>query len=189
MADMGSCGNACCVVEIDITGGSSTKDAYQGLKGWLQAGGATHFNIYTLWTILAPLISLIGAGGADGSVAYRTGKDGAGHNPGDDVRQYKNAWDFILQGSHTTTGGFVDTLDFNIKKPSSKGGPITLRAASLSDIHGALGDNGQNFKTLSSMVAQLHPQLSRADMRIVHGCGTSGGSAAITGGASGGKNS
>ena len=33
MADMGSCGNACCVVEIDITGGSSTKDAYQGLKG------------------------------------------------------------------------------------------------------------------------------------------------------------
>jgi hypothetical protein len=149
MPDMGSCGSACCVVEFNITGGSSTEDAYNEMKAWLQKGGG------------------------DGSVAYRTGPDAAGHNPGDDVRQYNTPWDFILQGSHTTSGGFVDTLNINVKKQSSPGGPITLRAASTSDIHGALGDNGQHFKTLSYMVAQLRPQLSSEDMKVVHGCGSS----------------
>lgn len=145
---MGGCGNACCVVEVNITDAQGTDAAYTGLKEWLQGGGD------------------------DGSFGYRTGKDAAGHNPGDDLREYGIAWDFILQGSHTTTGRYVDTLNFNIKKPSSKGGPITLRAASVSDIHGALGDNGQNFKTLAYMVAHLQPQLSRADIKVVHGCGS-----------------
>ena len=146
--DFGSCGNACCVVEFNITSGASTsEDAYQRLKQWLQTGGS------------------------DGSVAYVTGADAAGHNPGDDCREYHNGYDFVLQGSHTTTKGFVDTLDFNIKTPSTKGGAITLRAASISGIHGALGDNGQNFKTLSYIVGQLQPQLSKSDVRVVYGCG------------------
>ena len=150
--DFGSCGNACCVVEFDITSGS-TEDAYNGLKQWLQKGGT------------------------DGSVAYRTGEDAAGHNPGDDCREYHNGYDFVLQGSHTTTSGFVDTLDFNFKTRSAKGGAITLRAASISDIHGALGDNGQNYKTLSYIAGQLVPQ---ADVRVVYGCGTSATSDAPT---------
>jgi len=44
----------------------------------------------------------------------------------------------------------------------------TLRAFSSSGIHGALGDNGQNFKTLAFMIKEVYPQ---AESTIVHGCG------------------
>jgi hypothetical protein len=37
--DMGGCGNACCVAEVNITGAQSTGDAYTGLREWLQGGG------------------------------------------------------------------------------------------------------------------------------------------------------
>lgn len=43
--------------------------------------------------------------GGDKSFSYVTGPDKAGHNPGDDLRQYNISWDFIFQGTHTTTGG------------------------------------------------------------------------------------
>ena len=61
----------------------------------------------------------------------------------------------------------MDTLDFNFKTRSAKDGAVTLRAASISDIHGALGDNGQNYKTLSYIAGQL----SKSDVRVVYGCG------------------
>jgi len=42
-----------------------------------------------------------------------------------------------------------------------------LRMFSLSRIHGALGDNGQNFKSLSFVAKKLF----NGDIKIKYGCG------------------
>ena len=54
-------------------------------------------------------------GGSDGSFSYITGPDEATppHNPGDDLTPYNISWSYVFQGEHETTGGYVDTLDFN----------------------------------------------------------------------------
>ena len=58
-------------------------------------------------------------------------------------------------------GGYVDTLNFNIKQD---GDTTTLRLFSISNIHGALGDAGQNYKTLAYI-------LEGRGLSVVHGCG------------------
>ena len=50
-------------------------------------------------------------GGKDGSYTYVTSPDAAGHNPSDDLTPYGIPWDYIFQGTHTTTGGYVDTMN------------------------------------------------------------------------------
>lgn len=60
----------------------------------------------------------------------------------------------------------MDTLDFNIKPVSKES--CVVRAFSSSGIHGALGDNSQNYKTLKYMIDQLQPG---AKPTVVHGCG------------------
>ena len=69
--------------------------------------------------------------------------------------------DFIFQGKHRTKGGYVDTLDFYVTKEG------LVRAFSVSGIHGALGDSGQNFHTLDFLRADLGGKSTK----IVHGCG------------------
>ena len=93
-----------------------------------------------------------------------TGPDSAGHNPDDDLTQYPIRWDYIFEGTHTTAGGFVDTLKFNIGRPASPDAGTTMRVFSLSRIHGALGDNGQNYKNIKYMI-------ENHEAKIVLGCG------------------
>ncbi|CAE7739689.1 unnamed protein product [Symbiodinium sp. CCMP2592] len=92
----------------------------------------------------------------DHGYSYITGGD---PNPGDDLRHYniekpKN-FQFIFQGRHDSpkySGPNADILDFTIYK---KGSGSVLRMFSISRIHGALGDAGQNYKTLAFMADMM----------------------------------
>ena len=148
--DHGSCGNACCVLES--AGIDDAEAAYNEVKAYLIAGGD------------------------DGSYSYSTGADAAGHNPSDDLRPYNISWSYVFQGTHKTAGGYVDTLNFNIEPVSERYVGHVLRLFSVSDIHGALGDGGQNYKTLVYLLAGLgRPSTST----IVHGCGKGVGPPAL----------
>ena len=84
-------------------------------------------------------------------------------DPSDNLTMYPIAWDFIFQGTHNTTGGYVDTLKFNLARGNASG--TTLRVFSVSTIHGALGDNGQNYKNIAYL-------LEGHTGRVVYGCGS-----------------
>merc|ERR1711907_811105 len=97
--------------------------------------------------------------------------DAAGHDPSPDLRQYNITAKFIFQGTHETTGGYVDTLDFAINQDSS--GQTSVRAFSVSNIHGALGDGGQNYKTLKFFSQEIERTqgVSCKSLDVVYGCG------------------
>jgi len=141
--DHGSCGNACCTVDVKLGATENiTSHTYETIVGYLKSGGE------------------------DGSYAYVTGADAAGNDPSDDLTPYGIPWSYIFQGTHTTTGGYVDTLNFNIAKVDASGS-ATLRIFSISNIHGALGDNGQNFKNIAYLIEGRSTE-------IVYGCGAQG---------------
>jgi hypothetical protein len=72
---------------------------------------------------------------------------------------------FILFYVFALQKGYVDTINLNIKK---SGNDTILRLFNVADIHGALGDNGQSYKTLHYMLADVFPN---ATMHIAYGCG------------------
>lgn len=147
-SDLGSCGNACCVVEMPI-GPFRPADVYHALRSYLQSGGT------------------------DGSFTYVNKSDAAGHNPGDNLTHYHipAGWQYILQGTHKTTGGYFDTLDFAVRTTDG-GKTTTVRGFSISNIHGALGDGGQNFKTMAYISRNLmEPHLLPIEPVIIYGCG------------------
>ncbi|CAE7667954.1 unnamed protein product [Symbiodinium sp. CCMP2456] len=139
--DKGSCGNACCVAELAL--------AMDPAKAYAQ----------TLDVL---------KGLQDDGFSYVTGGD---PNPGDDLRPYNvskpKPFKFIFQGRHDAPkykGPNADILDFAIYE---SGSGSVLRMYSLSRIHGALGDAGQNYKTL----AFLSQKLTSNKPTPVHGCG------------------
>ena len=92
MPDHGSCGNACCILDMVLR--DSPQAVYNQTVAFLKAGGY------------------------DGSFAYVTGPDAAGHNPDDYLGAGvgpTSSWWYIFQGSHSTTGGYIDTLNFFLK--------------------------------------------------------------------------
>ena len=167
-ADLGSCGNACCVV--NVTG--------------IRAANST--------VVYDTLVSYLKSGGEDGSFTYVTGPDSSGNNPEDDLREYGIAWDYILQGTHTTyPGKYRDTIDLAIYKgevdddgtgeedqPKSAASnkaagdeSFTIRAFNIANIHGALGDHGQSYKSLDYLVEGAFGGSSK--LTRVFGCGLS----------------
>jgi len=149
--DHGSCGNACCIVQL--TTKQAPARSYATLLSWLSTGGV------------------------DGSYRYTNGSDALGHRPTDQLGVHVPESDghvrvsllpdqYILQGRHITRGGYVDILNFYMRSLPSGG--TVLRAASTSGIHGAFSDNGQNFKSLDFMFRFLHPS---AVQTILFGCG------------------
>lgn len=144
--DRGSCGNSCCMVDVHIPGTAvNTSYLHELVTGYL-------------------------SGGKDGSYTHETAPDAAGHNPGEDLTPYPIKWDYIFQGTHTTTGGYVDTLNFNIARASSTG--TSMRIFSISNIHGALGDNGQTYKNIAFLLSGIQPRESGWSITIAHGCGS-----------------
>merc|ERR1712086_243839 len=146
--DLGSCGNSCCIMDFHLH--SEPAVTHSRFVKWLQGGGP------------------------DKSFKYVTGPDSAGHNPGDDLRQYNISWQFIWQGEHTTTGGYVDKIDFNVQARGHVPGETTgslLRISTISGIHGALGDNGQTYKTLAVMLGDAKKTDPTFKAITIHGCG------------------
>ena len=92
------------------------------------------------------------------------------HNPypSDDLRKYKipGGFQYIMQATHTTNGGYVDKVDMTIK--ATKAGSL-IRAFSSSGIHGALGDNGQNYKNIAFFVSQM--ATGHFPLKRIFGCG------------------
>merc|ERR1711907_317215 len=69
-----------------------------------------------------------------------------------DLKQFgsPNGVDWIGQVFHQTPKPYTDTIDINIRK--EKGGDVVIKAFSLSQIGGALGDNGQNYKNIVNLL-------------------------------------
>ena len=156
--DLGSCGNACCVVNVTGVHAANSEDVYNTLVSYLKSGGA------------------------DGSYTYVTGPDSSGNNPEDDLRQYNISWDYILQGTHTTyPGKYRDTIDLAIYKgekasktkltDKTQDEEFTIRAFNIANIHGALGDHGQSYKSLDYLVDGAFG--GSAKLTRVYGCGLS----------------
>mmetsp|Transcript_78559 Transcript_78559/g.139374 ORF Transcript_78559/g.139374 Transcript_78559/m.139374 type:complete len:217 (-) Transcript_78559:211-861(-) len=141
--DMGSCGNACCALEVSLEASPDT--LYGEVAGFLQSGGS------------------------DGAYKLVPGKMPYDEHPADNVTGLApEPWKFIFQGTHTTAGRhYNDTLNFNIR--SGEHTPSILRAFSISDLHGALGDSGQNFKNLAYLMKSLN--ISMQDVQLLYGCG------------------
>jgi hypothetical protein len=107
------------------------------------------------------LQSYLENGGADGLFAYVGGSGGLNM-----PAAHGSTWDSIFQGTHTTIQArYVDTLDFAIR--SAEDGGSTVRAFSISNIAGALGDEGQNRRTISLMGQDL----GLGSMEVLFGCG------------------
>ena len=77
---------------------------------------------------------------------------------------------YIFQGGHVTTKGYHDTMDFAIAAVAGADGKpaSSLRAFNVANIHGALGDHGQSYKTLVFMLKALG---YTGVPKILHGCG------------------
>jgi len=140
--DMGSCGNACCALDIEVS--KAPEALYADLKQILTSGADSHAYSYV-----------------PGTMPFK-------EHPPDDLRDFNIKHKFIVQGSHTTSGRkYVDTLNFNIR--ASSGSSSVLRAFSISNIHGALGDAGQNYMNLAFVLRALGADPSSATE--LHGCG------------------
>jgi len=147
---IGSCGvtpNADCVNDMGSCGNACCSAEFKTSMGVEEAHKA--------------LQSYLENGGADGLFAYVGGSGGLNM-----PAAHGSTWDSIFQGTHTTIQArYVDTLDFAIR--SAEDGGSTVRAFSISNIAGALGDEGQNRRTISLMGQDL----GLGSMEVLFGCG------------------
>ena len=142
--DQGSCGNACCVLDVHVDG--AVDDAYEALAAYLESGGG------------------------DGLYAKAPTSDTVGHVSEDDQGDYPFGfdpplpWRFTTSATHATSGGYVDALYLSV---GETGSGSKVRMSSTSTINGALGDMGQNYKNL----AFLCDGLGWSAPTIKFGCG------------------
>eukprot|EP00455_Lapot_gusevi_P008141 TRINITY_DN13511_c0_g1_i2.p1 TRINITY_DN13511_c0_g1~~TRINITY_DN13511_c0_g1_i2.p1 ORF type:complete len:191 (+),score=55.23 TRINITY_DN13511_c0_g1_i2:76-573(+) len=125
--DCGSCGNACCMVnyEIDLP----AKSLKMKLEDLLRSGGPDH-----LYSLQVP---------AGSSVPEFC-----------DIKQYNKGGDYMGQAIHTTrVYRFNDTVNFFLTAKSET--QTVLKVFSLSQIAGALCDEGQNYKNIIGVVKAL----------------------------------
>mmetsp|Transcript_26687 Transcript_26687/g.74603 ORF Transcript_26687/g.74603 Transcript_26687/m.74603 type:complete len:183 (+) Transcript_26687:45-593(+) len=137
--DNGSCGNACCKMEyeFDMSPASLVRD----------------------------LIRVIGTGGPDQRYALQTTAEGTyGFT---DLREFNltstngRAVAYLGQAVHTTGPlgiecVFHDTVNFLVNFGDADGSCV-LTAFSISEIAGALGDDGQNFYNIKTVIDALPP--------------------------------
>ena len=130
--DCGSCGNACCKLEIVV-------------------------NAMSTEAVMSALNASIHKGGADGS--YRASiMNGAVTTGFSDLRPYNVSADFLGQAIHTTNAPnyYNDTIDLAVA-PKTDAGPAgtVIRAFSISQVGGAYCDAGQNYYNIMKLVSSI----------------------------------
>ena len=116
--DQGSCGNACCVLDVHVDG--AVDDAYEALAAYLESGGG------------------------DGLYAKAPTSDTVGHVSEDDQGDYPFEfspalpWRYTTSGFHATSGGYVDQLKFSVGVTS--GGNAKVRDAASPPTRHRRGD-------------------------------------------------
>lgn len=140
--DLGACGNACCFAELSVD--ADPPSVYAGLQTLLNSTMDSKFTYVT----------------------------GGTPNPADDLRPYKITqplpFQFILQGTHSTLKYFGENADILNVAVAQQGAGSLVRLFSISRIHGALGDRGQNYKSVSYLANSL---VGSSNLRVLHGCG------------------
>ena len=78
-------------------------------------------------------------------------------------------WMYILQGTHQTSGlHYEDTINVAIKQDAGAE-TVVARLFSTSEIHGALGDDGQNFKNVMTVLQDVFGATA-SQVHVKHGC-------------------
>merc|ERR1719410_978675 len=127
--DFGSCGNACCNMEYHFHE-MTPRDLYESMQKVFEDGGPD--GRYSLQTM------------ADGTTGWT------------DLSKYNLNVTYIGQVWHTTkVKGYNDTIDMTIGGRQMPGGGSTLKIFSISQIGGAYGDAGQNYKNVVQVVKAL----------------------------------
>jgi len=129
--DMGTCGNACCTLDFVVA--LSPEDVVKSLS--------TQF----------------ASGGPDGRYTFQEVAEAPGTPQFADLRKYNiSAW-FIGQAWHTTkVAHYNDTNNWTVS-PGPTDNTAVVRGFSTSQIGGALGDSGQNYKNLKQIAEAAFP--------------------------------
>lgn len=157
----------CCVHAGEIPTGScgahSSPDCLNDMGSCGNACCAAEFKSEkSAATLFDEITSYLKESGSDGLFGSNGGAAGLSGLPG--------GWTAIFQGTHTTfTKRYVDTLNFALRPNLAVDSGSVVRVFSISDIAGALGDMGQNRRTVSLMASDL----DLGDMQVLFGCGTS----------------
>ena len=138
--DFGSCGNACCALDFRV---KVPADA-----------------------MAAKLERALRSGGPDGQYSLPPLEGGrTGFN---DLRPLGVPYEFIGQAVHATKKmNFKDTINMAIV---TEGSTTRVRAFSTSQIGGALGDQGQNYRNVNALLGAV----TDAPGEVVYGCGGPG---------------
>eukprot|EP01064_Diplonema_japonicum_P012576 TRINITY_DN199_c0_g1_i3.p1 TRINITY_DN199_c0_g1~~TRINITY_DN199_c0_g1_i3.p1 ORF type:complete len:184 (+),score=49.39 TRINITY_DN199_c0_g1_i3:108-659(+) len=126
--DLGSCGTACCKMLFTYKNNTPTQ-------------------------VKAAIFATLANGGPDGRYAWQTTSDGTfGFSADYNYEQFHYLGQAYhtspMPGKYVTSGPYRDTVNFMIFSDPMAANVTTLRVFSLSDINGALGDNGMNYKNI-----------------------------------------
>jgi len=144
-------------------GANPTSDCLNDMASCGNACCAAEFSVdLKPQEVFDSITSYLKSGGSDGLFTFVGGAAGL------EIASPDGAWTATFQGKHQTfVKKYNDTLDFAIRAGLEKGS--TVRIFSISDIAGALGDMGQNHRTVSMMGTDL----AFGSMKVLFGCGAS----------------
>jgi len=149
--DMGSCGTACCGLRVSFQ--STSTQLGQAISAQLARHGPD--GAFTPAKTWGPWFKLDAGGCRDFTASTET------------TDQY------LCQAAHATSGSFHfrDTVNIKIGATSPKGTTV-VQFFSLSEIAGALGDAGQNFKNHMMIVRALEADgIVASGIHAFLGCG------------------
>mmetsp|Transcript_8424 Transcript_8424/g.9801 ORF Transcript_8424/g.9801 Transcript_8424/m.9801 type:complete len:252 (+) Transcript_8424:31-786(+) len=142
--DCGSCGNACCELEITVNG-ESTESVMNKLNNSITDGGPD--NLYI------PMMT------ASGTLTFS------------DLRQYGADADFLGQALHTTLNGkYNDTVNLSLSPTTildnnnNSINATVIAAFSISEIAGAYCDFGQNYWNILQLVQGIQWESGTLDV-------------------------
>lgn len=145
--DVGTCGHACCTVQVVSPKGCDTKCAFSRITSVLNRGNGPDHRFRLLNA--SDLRSLEGA--------------------------YRHNIEFMIDIEHKTEHyGHRQILQFQISPMSSMGEEAFIRGFSISIGDESLRDFGQNYKNMAYLIQSSFDRALAKTIAITHGCGRSG---------------